>query len=68
MISMYQTTDENLNKIRADLRSKMQTRELEMAGLVERKIPVGEKPVRYTTVQGEAGFIELLARAREHKL
>lgn len=65
MTSMYQTTDESLNKIRNNLRKQMQPWELE---IIEGRIPTNERHQSYTTVQGEAGFIELLVRAREHKL
>jgi hypothetical protein len=62
---MYQITQESLEKIRQDMQSRMRPWELEMAGVTREKFSINEMPKKYTQVQGEAGFIELVARTRE---
>lgn len=64
MASMYQITQESFDKIRSDLRSRMQPWELELSGVVRERTLISETPKKYTQVQGEAGFIELLAHAK----
>jgi DNA-binding PadR family transcriptional regulator len=60
MASMYQITDEGLEEIRRESMSKNWLREIErIQGQFETyRIP------NFKTVQGEAGFIELLAKAK----
>jgi hypothetical protein len=59
---MYQISDESLDCIRKQARSRLQTWELEIAGITKPTMPIQESTIRYTRVQGEAGIIELVAR------